>query len=74
MHNIMNYIDNIYHTVLFNVSSNSTTKGCAMKLRDNNLNLISKEHISIKKKRKIEQKKQQPNNYTKPMQLLCETT
>lgn len=71
----MNYIDNIYHTVLFNVSSNSTTKGCAMKLRDNNLNLISKEHISIKKKkRKIEQKKQQPNNYTKTMQLLCETT
>lgn len=47
----MNYIDNIYHTVLFNVSSNSTTKGCAMKLRDNNLNLISKEHISIKKKK-----------------------
>lgn len=71
----MNYIDNIYHTVLFNVSSNSTTKGRAMKLRDNNLNLISKEHISIKKKKKKNRtKKQQPNNYTKPMQLLCETT
>lgn len=56
MHNIMNYIDNIYHTVLFNVSSNSTTKGCAMTLRDNNLNLISKEHISIKKKEKQNKK------------------
>lgn len=53
----MNYIDNIYHTVLFNVSSNSTTKGCAMKLRDNNLNLISKEHISIKKKKEKQNKK-----------------
>lgn len=68
----MNYIDNIYHTVLFNVSSNSTTKGCAMKLRDNNLNLISKEHISIKKKEK--QNKKKTNNYIKTMQLLCETT
>lgn len=37
VHNIMNCIDNVYHKFLFIISSNTRTKGCAMKLRDSKI-------------------------------------
>lgn len=33
----MNYTDNFYRKFLFIISSNIRTKGCAMKLRDNQI-------------------------------------
>lgn len=46
----MNYIDNVYHKFLFIISSNTRTKGCAMKLRDNKSD-IKGTHFQEEKKK-----------------------